>query len=198
VSKVTKDEEEMRINLCEAEGFIFQGHVRSAGDGYAGLPGVVMKGLQGDPVTDESGEFNVTVPTGWNGSVEPEKAGYLFEPIRRVYSEVTSDLFDQDYMGIKHISAPHNFSGKKVLNQSLFQTECIIILTWQPNRLNSEIAKYHLYEKRGESCTLLAELSSDIFEHSIRNADKDKEYVYALTAVNIMDRESALSVITVR
>jgi len=198
VSKVTKDEEEMRIFLRESEGFFIQGHVKDADDGYAGLGGVVMKGLPGDPITDEFGEFNVTVDIGWNGSVKPEKAGYMFEPASRVYSKLTSDQPEQDYVGVKHISAPLNFSGNKVLNRGLFQSEYINILNWQGNPLNSEITKYHLYEKSGQIRTLLAELDASVFEHWIRNVDKEREYVYSLTAVNVHGRESAPSIISVK
>lgn len=198
VSKVTKDEEGMRVYSRESEGFIIQGHVKDVDDGYAGLGGVVMKGLPGEPMTDESGEFNVTVHTSWKGSVKPEKAGYVFKPKKRVYSEVTSDKLDQDYVGVKHVAAPLHFSGRKLLNRSLFQSEYVIILTWQANPLNSEIEKYRLYEKSGENRTLLAELDADVFEHWIRNIDKDKEYVYALTAVNVHGRESISSVLSVK
>jgi len=157
-----------------------------------------MKGLPGDPITDEFGEFNVTVDIGWNGSVKPEKAGYMFEPASRVYSKLTSDQPEQDYVGVKHISAPLNFSGNKVLNRGLFQSEYINILNWQGNPLNSEITKYHLYEKSGQIRTLLAELDASVFEHWIRNVDKEREYVYSLTAVNVHGRESAPSIISVK
>lgn len=198
ISEVTKDEKGMRIYTRESESFAIKGHVKDADNGYAGIGGVVMKGLPGEPITDESGKFNVTVHPGWKGSVRPEKTGYVFNPKKRVYSEITSDKIDQDYAGVKNVLAPLNFSGIKVLNRSLFQSEYIIKLTWQANPLNSAIEEYRLYEKRGESRTLLAELDAGIFDFWIQNADKDKEYVYAIIAVNVHGRESEPSVISVK
>jgi hypothetical protein len=198
VSKVTKNEEEMRVYTRKPKGFVIKGRVKNADDGFKSLGGVVMKGFPGNPVTDGSGKYKVTVQIGWEGSVKPEKSGYVFEPSSRDYSEMTSDLEDQDYVGVRHIAAPLDFSGTKISNRSLFQSQYFNSLTWQANPLNSEIAKYHLYEKNGENQVLLAEFDAGVFEHLIRDAEKEKEYIYAITAVNVHGRESTPSVISVR
>lgn len=65
--------------------------------GSAGQPGVVMKGLPGDPVTDASGRYTATVEYGWTGMVLPEKVGYRFDPSPRMYSAVQKDLNNENY-----------------------------------------------------------------------------------------------------
>jgi hypothetical protein len=65
--------------------------------GNASLPGVTMNGLPGNPVTDDSGSYSVIVISGWSGTVTPTKEGYLFEPPRITYSQVASDVANQNY-----------------------------------------------------------------------------------------------------
>ena len=65
--------------------------------GSAGMQGVVMKNLPGEPVTDESGYYSTTVPYGWSGTVTPEKAGYTFKPASMTYSKVTGDKTSESY-----------------------------------------------------------------------------------------------------
>jgi archaellum component FlaF (FlaF/FlaG flagellin family) len=66
--------------------------------GIYGLENVMMAGLPGDPLTDESGHYSVIVPPGWSGRVAPYRAGYLFSPVSRSYSNVTSAKINQDYL----------------------------------------------------------------------------------------------------
>lgn len=65
--------------------------------GSAGLPGVMMHGLPGNPVTGEGGYYSATVKHGWSGTVAPTKEGYKFEPASIVYSRVVSIQANQDY-----------------------------------------------------------------------------------------------------
>lgn len=65
--------------------------------GSVGQPGVTMKGLPGDPVTDASGRYSATVEYGWTGMVIPEKTGYRFEPSPKMYSPVQKDLRSENY-----------------------------------------------------------------------------------------------------
>ncbi|MBN2590894.1 MAG: hypothetical protein JXA96_13600 [Sedimentisphaerales bacterium] len=44
------------------------------------MEGVVLNGLPGNPVTKANGVFSVVVNYGWEGSVEPVKAGFEFNP----------------------------------------------------------------------------------------------------------------------
>jgi len=65
--------------------------------GNAGLPGVIMKGLPGEPVTDDRGAYSVSVSYDWSGTVTPTKEGYIFTPASKVYTRVVSDLTNQNY-----------------------------------------------------------------------------------------------------
>lgn len=65
--------------------------------GSTGLPGVVMKGLPGDPITRNDGTYRATVEYGWSGTVTPLREGYVFNPASRTYSEVTSSQDNENY-----------------------------------------------------------------------------------------------------
>ena len=65
--------------------------------GTAGMEGVEIKGLPGDPVTDENGYYSATVDYAWSGTVRAIKPGYTFEPATMSYSRVTSDRENQGY-----------------------------------------------------------------------------------------------------
>ena len=45
---------------------------------------------------------------------------------------------------------------------------------------------------------LLVEVSSDTFEYYHRNVEKEKEYIYALVAVDYIDREGEPAFITIK
>ncbi len=62
-----------------------------------GLSGVTMRGLPNNPVTDQNGNYSVSVKYGWSGAATPVKAGHTFEPANRPYPKVTSDQSNQDY-----------------------------------------------------------------------------------------------------
>jgi hypothetical protein len=68
--------------------------------GRVGLAGVLMKGLPGDPISDNEGAYSARVPHGWSGTVTPTKEGYSFMPSHRGYKGVTADLnrTNQDYV----------------------------------------------------------------------------------------------------
>ncbi|MGD8500446.1 MAG: carboxypeptidase-like regulatory domain-containing protein, partial [Phycisphaerales bacterium] len=65
--------------------------------GTAGMAGVQMKGLPGDPVTDENGYYTATVDYGFSKTVTPVKEGYRFEPASKIYTKLNSDRTDQNY-----------------------------------------------------------------------------------------------------
>jgi M6 family metalloprotease-like protein/uncharacterized repeat protein (TIGR02543 family) len=74
--------------------YTISGNVSTAA---AGLTGVVMDGLPGDPTTDASGNYTATVDYGFSGTVVPTKAGYSFSPASRDYTNITSDQQDHNY-----------------------------------------------------------------------------------------------------
>jgi hypothetical protein len=65
--------------------------------GTTSLPGVVMKGLPGNPVSDEQGLYAAPVESGWSGTVTPVKEGYTFDPPARMYQSVNANCGNQDF-----------------------------------------------------------------------------------------------------
>lgn len=63
------------------------------------ISGVLLDGLPGGPVTNSSGDYQVTVPCGWSGTVTPVKAGWSFSPPSFSYSSLTQMPPRQDYIG---------------------------------------------------------------------------------------------------
>jgi hypothetical protein len=53
----------------------------------------------GSDTTDPNGDYSLTVPYDWSGTVTPTKTDYTFAPTERVYSNVTADQSAQDYTG---------------------------------------------------------------------------------------------------
>jgi len=197
VNQVTTNENQMNIHERTTENFAISGTVTDS-ESKKGIGNVLLNGLPGNPRTDNSGHYIGHVYLGWKGTVKPEKAGFLFTPSRRNYPGVNSDLLGQNYSGQRALSAPLNFSGRKVMNRSLVLSEYINVLQWAANPDNASIVNYRLYEEVNGRSSLLIEFSSDVFEHWIRGVDKDREYVYTLTAVNSAGRESPPSTISIK
>ena len=65
--------------------------------GTAGMAGVQMKGLPGEPVTDQNGYYTAIVPYGFNGTVEPTLDGWTFKPASTIYTKVNSDRLNESY-----------------------------------------------------------------------------------------------------
>jgi len=65
--------------------------------GGLGLQSVVMSGLPGNPTTNSSGIYSVTVAHGFSGTATPTLVGNTFSPPSIVYTSVTSDQMSQDY-----------------------------------------------------------------------------------------------------
>ena len=99
---------------------------------------------------------------------------------------------------VKIIFPPMNFKGEKVLNRSLSQAEYINVLSWKVNPNNENNVKYRIYEGEGENKTAVVELSADTFEYWHRRVDRDKQYIYALCAVNNDNEEGEPAYVTVQ
>jgi hypothetical protein len=65
--------------------------------GNAGVAGATLTYTGGSTSADGSGNYLLTVPSGWSGTVMPSKAGYTFTPVNRTYTNVVSNLTGQDY-----------------------------------------------------------------------------------------------------
>ncbi|MGE5339894.1 MAG: hypothetical protein ACM3SY_00280 [Candidatus Omnitrophota bacterium] len=62
------------------------------------IPDVVMNGLPGNPKTDSTGKYSVTVLCGWSGKVTPTHACYTFAPPSTSYSNVMTN-YTTNYTG---------------------------------------------------------------------------------------------------
>ncbi|ETR67762.1 MAG: hypothetical protein OMM_04964 [Candidatus Magnetoglobus multicellularis str. Araruama] len=49
-------------------------------------------------ITDENGLYQISVPTGWSGTVIPKMEGYTFDPSNRMYQQLMIDQYHQDYV----------------------------------------------------------------------------------------------------
>ncbi|MCU7492031.1 MAG: T9SS type A sorting domain-containing protein [Ignavibacteria bacterium] len=68
--------------------------------GNAGMAGVVLSYMDGTlktVTTDAAGNYSISVPYGWSGTVTPALAGYNFTPQNKVYSNVIQDVKAENY-----------------------------------------------------------------------------------------------------
>ncbi len=66
--------------------------------GNVGVGGAVLNRTGGSPVVaDASGNYTITVPSGWSGTVTPVKLGYTFTPASRNHTNVAADLPGQNF-----------------------------------------------------------------------------------------------------
>ncbi len=68
--------------------------------GTAGGAGVILTYDSGGPqftTSDAGGNYAITVPQGWSGSVTPHKIGFSFTPASRSYTNVQANAAAQDY-----------------------------------------------------------------------------------------------------
>ncbi len=77
--------------------------------GNAGTAGVTLSYDDSGPksvVADASGNYSITIPYDWSGTVTPSLADYVFAPANRVYTDVKANQTGQDYVAslIKHES----------------------------------------------------------------------------------------------
>jgi len=79
---------------------IISGYVRT--DGGSGVSGVLLAFSNdgGSTITDSSGYYSNVVLRSWSGVVTPSKSGYIFAPPSISYSNVTSNISDQNYTGM--------------------------------------------------------------------------------------------------
>ncbi len=71
----------------------------------------------GSTTTNSSGYYSKSVPYGWSGIVIPSKTNYTFSPSYRLYSNVTSNRTNQNYIGSgapAQVKSPVRFIGTAV------------------------------------------------------------------------------------
>lgn len=68
----------------------------------------------GTDVTPSNGTYSIEVVYGWSGYVKPSKPGWKFEPVKRNYTNVVSDMTGQLFIGTP-LSSKVSISGKVTL-----------------------------------------------------------------------------------
>lgn len=167
-------------------------------------------------------DYDLIISAGTGGTTDPPPGIYTYEGVREVSVEavpdtyygfegwsgdasgrtnpitITLDTYKSIMANFMKIHPPLSFAGRKVLNRSLLQEEYINVLSWYTNPPNEYISKYRIYQVDGENRSLLVELSANTFEYWHRRVNKDKEYTYALCAVNDEGREGEPASVTVK
>lgn len=100
----------------------------------------------------------------------------------------------------RFIYPPSNAAAQKVFNRSLSRAEYINIISWEANANNINIARYKIYLVEGSQRTEVASLAADksAFTYWHRKVDKNKEYMYAIVAVNNEPREGEAATVVVQ
>jgi hypothetical protein len=77
--------------------------------GNTGVGGATLSYNDGTPKTitaDGSGNYSITVPFGWSGTVTPHKAGYVFYPPSQSYTDLNINQSAQNYLAVEILTAP--------------------------------------------------------------------------------------------
>jgi hypothetical protein len=78
--------------------------------GNAGVVGATLSYANITPHTvlsDGGGNYSISVPSGWSGTITPSKTGYTFSPPSRAYANITTDQTAQDYTA----TLPYSITG---------------------------------------------------------------------------------------
>ena len=87
------------------------GYVRTlSGDGFSGVT-VTFDNDGGTAETNSSGYYSQDLDNGWSGTVTPTESNYTFEPPSRNYSNVTSNISNQNYTGSATVRPKVTISG---------------------------------------------------------------------------------------
>jgi len=101
------------------------------------------------------------------------------------------------FVSYPFVYPPINFKGIRKDNEILFYREKGIYLTWEKNPKNENIIKYRIYIIQNGERTLLEEVSANTFSFFLRTAQDNKQYEFALTAVNKDNKEGNPAYVTV-
>lgn len=157
------------------------------GTGQEGDPACTCPTIQGSSeITEGTNVGLTTLPESFHGISEVSDGESATDTPRII----TLDLNRSVVANSRKIHKPLNFTGQKILNSPLSQEEFINVLTWKANPKNENIQKYRIYQVEGKNQILLVELNADTSEYWCRDVEKDKQYTYALVAVDDENRES--------
>jgi hypothetical protein len=66
--------------------------------GNAGVAGATLSFAGGSATADGAGDYSISVPHGWSGTITPSNSGSMFAPVQRVYSALTANQSGQNYV----------------------------------------------------------------------------------------------------
>jgi M6 family metalloprotease-like protein len=170
-------------------------------------------------------QYHLTIVSGTGGTTNPAPGNYLFDTgaVVSVTASPNTHYRFLNWSGSatgsanpvsltvdgdetvtanfeRFIYPPSNAAAQKVLNRSLSQAEYINIINWEANANNIDIASYKIYLVEGSQRTEVASLAADksAFTYWHRKVDKNKEYTYAIVAVNREPREGDAATVVVQ
>lgn len=76
------------------------GSVTNTISGNAGIAGATLfyfDGMTKTVVADGTGNYTITINSGWSGTVRPTKTGFTFLPVSRTYTNVITAQTEQNY-----------------------------------------------------------------------------------------------------
>ena len=91
--------------------------------GNAGVGGASLAYADGSPKTvtaDQAGDYTITVPYSWSGTVTPSMPGYSFSPVSMDYALLTSNQTGQNYIALFNSPTPSRTQTKTKTATSTF------------------------------------------------------------------------------
>lgn len=87
-----------QVTISTSTLWTISGYVRTV-DGK-GISGINIRGLPHRTTTDANGYYSDRVVNGWSGTVIPQQLNYSFDPDSLSYTNITSNLNNQNFTGI--------------------------------------------------------------------------------------------------
>lgn len=84
------------VTATAPDQFFVSGRVTDSGG--AGIAGVALSGLPGNPQTNTDGQYVAIVQTGFTATVTPSKDGHTFFPVSRNYNGLNANRVNDDYL----------------------------------------------------------------------------------------------------
>ena len=85
--------------------------------GNTGIAGTLLTYTDGNPkfvTADGSGNYSISVPSGWSGTVAPIKTWYTFAPVQKSYTAVGTDQVNQDFTATAVTFSPVLSAGETI------------------------------------------------------------------------------------